>query len=138
MPAPPDDARLQAALRRVETLAHWLDDRYRLPGTRYRVGLDGIIGLIPGIGDAVTSTLAAYLIYEAWRLGIPTSTLLRMVANLGIDTAVGIVPLVGDLLDLGFKANRRNVRLLHRHLAERGAREPEAAVPAAPARSSSI
>ena len=138
MPAPPDDARLQAALRRVETLAHWLDDRYRLPGTRYRVGLDGIVGLIPGIGDAVTSTLAAYLIYEAWRLGIPTSTLLRMIANLGIDTAVGIVPLVGDLLDLGFKANRRNVRLLHRHLAERGAREPEAAVPAAPARSRSI
>lgn len=138
MPAPPDDAQLRAALRRVETLAHWLDDRYRLPGTRYRFGFDGIVGLIPGVGDVITNTLAAYVIYEAWRLGIPASILTRMLANLGIDTVVGAVPLVGDLFDFGFKANRRNVRLLHRHLAERGARAPEAAAPAAPARSKSI
>ena len=123
MPRPPDEAQLEAALRRVETLAYWLDDRYRVPGTRYRVGLDGLVGLIPGIGDVVTSTLTAYIVYQAWRLGIPAGTLMRMVANLGIDTVVGIVPLVGDLLDIGFKANRRNLRLLHRHLAERGAPE---------------
>jgi hypothetical protein len=115
----PADAQVQAALRRVEQLAYWLDDRYRLPGTRLRVGLDGIIGLIPGVGDAVTNALTAYIIYEAWRLGIPTSTLARMIANLGVDTVVGIMPVVGDLLDFGFKANRRNLRLLHRHLAER-------------------
>jgi Domain of unknown function (DUF4112) len=121
MPRPPDDAERDAALRRIETLAHWLDDRYRVPGTRFRVGLDGLVGLIPGVGDVVTNSLTAWIIYQAWRLGIPTTTLMRMIANLGIDTAVGIVPLAGDLLDLGFKANRRNVRLLRRHLAEREA-----------------
>jgi hypothetical protein len=133
MPRPADDAQVRAALRRVEQLAYWLDDRYRLPGTRFRVGLDGIVGLIPGIGDAVTSTLTAYIIYEAWRLGVPPSMLARMLANLGIDTVVGIVPVVGDLLDIGFKANRRNLRLLHRHLSERGVIEGRLAEAPAPA-----
>ena len=133
MPRPADDAQVRAALRRVEQLAYWLDDRYRLPGTRFRVGLDGIVGLIPGIGDAVTSTLTAYIIYEAWRLGVPTSMLARMLANLGIDTVVGIVPVVGDLLDIGFKANRRNLRLLHRHLSERGVIDGKLAEAPAPA-----
>jgi hypothetical protein len=133
MPRPADDAQVRAALRRVEQLAYWLDDRYRLPGTRFRVGLDGIVGLIPGVGDAVTSTLTAYIIYEAWRLGVPSSMLARMLANLGIDTVVGIVPVVGDLLDIGFKANRRNLRLLHRHLSERGVIEGRLAEAPAPA-----
>jgi hypothetical protein len=133
MPRPADDAQVRAALRRVERLAYWLDDRYRLPGTRFRIGLDGLVGLIPGVGDAVTSTLTAYIIYEAWRLGVPTSMLARMLANLGIDTVVGIVPVVGDLLDIGFKANRRNLRLLHRHLSERGVIEGRLAEAPAPA-----
>jgi hypothetical protein len=133
MPRRPDDAQVRAALRRVEQLAYWLDDRYRLPGTRFRVGLDGIVGLIPGVGDAVTSTLTAYIVYEAWRLGVPTSTLARMLANLGIDTVVGIVPVVGDLLDIGFKANRRNLKLLHRHLTERGVIEGKVVETPAPA-----
>jgi hypothetical protein len=133
MPRPPDDAQVQAALRRVEQLAYWLDDHYRLPGTRFRVGLDGIVGLIPGIGDAVTSTLTAYIVYEAWRLGVPSSMLARMLANLGIDTVVGVVPLVGDLLDIGFKANRRNLKLLHRHLTERGVIEGKVVETPAPA-----
>ena len=133
MPRRPDDAQVRAALRRVEQLAYWLDDRYRLPGTRFRVGLDGIVGLIPGIGDAVTSTLTAYIVYEAWRLGVPTSMLARMLANLGIDTVVGTVPVVGDLLDIGFKANRRNLRLLHRHLSERGVIDGKLAEAPAPA-----
>ena len=139
MPAPPDDAQLEAALRRVETLAHWFDDRYRVPGTRFRVGLDGILGLIPGVGDVLTNTITAYIVYEAWRLGIPTPTLALMLANLGIDAVVGSVPLVGDLFDFGFKANRCNDRLLHRLLAERGARRaPEVTTPARDARSKSI
>ena len=133
MPRRPDDAQVRAALRRVEQLAYWLDDRYRLPGTRFRIGLDGLVGLIPGVGDAVTSTLTAYIIYEAWRLGVPTSMLARMLANLGIDTVVGIVPVIGDLLDIGFKANRRNLRLLHRHLSERGVIEGRLAEAPAPA-----
>ena len=121
MPRRPNEAEIQAALRRVEQLSYWMDERFELPGTRLRVGLDGIIGLIPGVGDAATNLVTAYIIYEAWRLGIPSALLGRMLANLGIDTVVGAVPLVGDLFDIGFKANRRNVRLLRRHLAERAA-----------------
>ena len=138
MPRRPDDAQVRAALRRVEQLAYWLDDRYRLPGTRFRIGLDGLVGLIPGVGDAVTSTLTAYIIYEAWRLGVPTSMLARMLANLGIDSVVGIVPVVGDLLDIGYKANRRNLRLLHRHLAERGIIEGKFEEVSAPVPSKSV
>jgi Domain of unknown function (DUF4112) len=114
-----DDAGKRATLERLERLAYWLDDRFRVPGTGFRVGLDGLVGLVPGVGDVVTNTLTAYIVYEAWRLGIPKRVLLRMLANLGIDTLVGIVPVAGDLVDLGFKANRRNVRLLRRHLRER-------------------
>ena len=133
MPRRPDDAEVRAALRRVEQLAYWLDDRFRVPGTRFRIGLDGLVGLIPGVGDAVTNLLTAYIVYEAWRLGIPTSTLLRMLANLGIDTVVGVVPVLGDLLDIGFKANRRNLKLLHRHLTEHGVIEGQLAEAPAPA-----
>lgn len=111
-----DDAGKKGVLKRLERLAYWLDDRFAVPGTRYRVGLDGVVGLVPGIGDLATNSLTAYIIYEAWRLGVPRPVLLRMLANLGVDTAVGIVPLVGDLLDIGFKANRRNVELLRNHL----------------------
>jgi hypothetical protein len=106
----------EAAVRRLQRLAHWLDDRYRLPGTGFRVGLDGIIGLIPGVGDVATSLLSAYIIYEARRLGVPRSVLVAMLGNLGIDFVVGAVPLVGDVFDIGWKANRRNVRMLLRHL----------------------
>jgi Domain of unknown function (DUF4112) len=109
----------RATLERLERLAYWLDDRFRVPGTSFRIGLDGLVGLVPGVGDVVTNALTAYIVYEAWRLGIPKRVLLRMLANLGIDTLVGIVPVAGDLLDLGFKANRRNIRLLRRHLRER-------------------
>jgi hypothetical protein len=128
-----DDAHTRAALLRVERLAYWLDDRYRLPGTRFRVGFDGIIGLVPGIGDAITGALAAYLVYEAWRLGVRGRTLARMLANLGIDSVVGVVPLVGDLLDLGYKANRRNLRLLHRHLERTQRRRRQGGRGSAPA-----
>jgi hypothetical protein len=110
----------EAAIRRLEQLAHWLDDRYRLPGTGIRVGLDGIIGLIPGIGDTATGLLSAYIIYEAWRLGVPRSVLAGMLGNFGIDFVIGAVPVVGDIFDIGWKANRRNVRMLLRHLQRSG------------------
>ena len=111
-----EEAERRAVLQRLEWLAYWLDDRFRLPGTRFRVGLDGIIGLLPGIGDVATNAITAYIVYEAWRLGVPRRVLLRMLTNLGVDAAVGIVPLIGDVLDIGFKANRRNVHLLREHL----------------------
>jgi hypothetical protein len=123
----------EIALQRVARLAYWLDDRFRIPGTRRRIGVDGLLGLIPGIGDTATALLASYIVLEAWRLGAPKGTIGRMFANLGIDYFIGLVPLAGDLADFVWKANRRNARLLRDHLI---ARRLEAAAPLAePARS---
>lgn len=133
------DPEKQAVLEHLDQLAHWLDDRFQVPGTRFRVGLDGLLGLIPGVGDAATSGITAYIIFRAWRLGVPRFTLMRMLSNLGIDFVVGLVPVFGDLFDIGFKANRRNAHLLRRHFAERLASEPAglgAEHPRAPARRS--
>jgi len=104
------------ALERQKQLAYWLDDRFRIPIIGWRLGLDGIIGLVPGIGDAATTLLALYIVNEARRLGVPPAKLARMGVNVGVDTLVGLVPLVGDIADLRWKANRRNVNLLIEHL----------------------
>jgi hypothetical protein len=106
----------ETSLRRVARLAYWLDDRFRIPGTNRRVGLDGLIGLVPGIGDVGTTLIAAYIVLEAARLGVPKTVLARMLANVGVDFAIGLVPLVGDLADLAWKSNRRNANLLRDHL----------------------
>jgi Domain of unknown function (DUF4112) len=104
------------SVERLRQLAHLLDDRFQIPGTRYRIGLDGLIGLVPGIGDAVTTLLSLYIVLEARRLGVPVTKLGRMGLNVGIDAVVGAVPLVGDLFDVAWKSNRRNLRLLLDHL----------------------
>jgi Domain of unknown function (DUF4112) len=115
----------EIALHRVARLAYWLDDRFRIPGTRRRIGVDGLLGLIPGIGDTATALLASYIVLEAARLGVPRSLLARMLANVGIDYVIGLVPLVGDVADLAWKANRRNARMLRDHLVtRRGAAAP--------------
>ena len=111
-------------IRRLEMLANLLDAQFGIPGTRLSFGLDSLVGLIPGIGDAITAVPAAYIIYRAERLGVPAPVLARMIANLLIDTAVGSVPVVGDLFDAAFKANRRNVALLKEHLAKEGGPRP--------------
>jgi Domain of unknown function (DUF4112) len=113
------DPRLDA-LRRLAAL---LDDAIEIPGTRFRIGLDPLIGLVPGIGDLAGGLLGAYVLLAAWRLGAPTSVLLRLVANLGIDVVVGIVPLAGDVADAAWKANTRNVRVLERWIASPGRTE---------------
>ena len=105
-----------AEIRRLETLAHWSDSRFRIPGTGIRFGLDSLLGLLPGIGDGAAMMPALYLILRARRLGVPKRVLARMALNVGVDAAVGTVPIVGDLFDLGFKANRRNIDLAKRHL----------------------
>jgi hypothetical protein len=105
--------------RRVERLtylAHLLDDRFRIPGTRHRIGLDGLIGLVPGIGDAATTLVSLYIVLEARRLGLPATKLARMGLNVGVDALLGAVPLVGDLFDVAWKANRRNLWLVLEHL----------------------
>jgi len=103
------------AVQRVRGLAHLLDDSIPLPGG-FRVGLDAVIGLVPGIGDTAGAVLSAYVIAQAARMGVPKAVLLRMAANVGIEAVVGAIPLVGDLFDAGWKANARNVVLLNAHL----------------------
>ncbi len=115
MPQATADPRL-AELRELERLAMWLDTRFRLPGTQIRFGLDGLLGLVPGIGDALAAFPAIYILVRAHRIGVPRHLLIRMAANLGIDWLVGSIPVLGDVFDVGFKANWRNVDLLRRHL----------------------
>lgn len=113
-------------LMRLEALSRLLDNAFVVPGTKLRFGLDGLIGLVPGIGDLVTTVLASYLILEAHRLGLPRRKLARMIANVAFDTALGIVPVVGDAADMLFKSNRRNLRIIREHL-EGAARGPDVA-----------
>ncbi|GEM_PF-1089350 len=100
------------ARKRLELLSRLLDNAIPIPGSTYRVGYDAIIGLVPGIGDTVTSALAAYIVYEGYRLGADGRTVAKMVGNVGLDFAIGLVPGVGDVADVFFKANQRNLRLL--------------------------
>ncbi len=90
---------------RLGHLAWFLDNSIPLPFLGYRIGADGIIGLIPGLGDTVGSLLSSYIVLEAARLGTPKSVLLRMVINIVIESIIGLVPFVGDLFDLAWKAN---------------------------------
>jgi hypothetical protein len=102
-------------LRKLEIL---LDEAFPIPGTRIRFGLDGIIGLVPGIGDVLAGLASIVFPLAGWIRGLPYITLVRMVANLGIGVLVGSIPLLGDAFDIAWKANRRNYRLLTRHLGE--------------------
>jgi hypothetical protein len=106
----------QAQLVELAKLADFLDTRYRIPGTRLRFGIDAILGLVPGIGDSLAALPALYLIWRARQLGVPKGLLLRMIANVGLDTVFGSVPVAGNVFDLFFKASRRNVALLRRHI----------------------
>ncbi|MGK9170651.1 DUF4112 domain-containing protein [Inquilinus limosus] len=104
-------------LDRLDRLAILLDSRWRLPLLGWRFGLDSVIGLVPGLGDVAGGLVSAYLILQARRLGAPNRVLALMAGNVALDMALGSVPVLGDLLDLGLKANRRNARLLRRHFA---------------------
>jgi hypothetical protein len=106
-----------AGLRRIAWI---LDDLVRVPGTSRRFGLDPVLGLIPGGGDIAGSVLSAYIVVAAARLGAPSSVILRMGWNVVVDTVLGAVPLLGDLFDASWKANRRNVALLDRYLDQPG------------------
>ena len=114
----------EAEMARVERLARLMDTSVRVPVLGFRMGLDGLIGLIPGVGDAASLLPAAYIIYAAYRLGVPNNILARMLVNSGADAALGTVPLIGDIFDIAFKANRRNVELLRRHVDARRMQVP--------------
>ena len=103
-------------MEKVERLARLMDLAIRVPGLGFRIGLDGLLGLIPGVGDAASLLPAGYIIYKAHRMGAPRRLVAQMLVNAGADAALGTVPLLGDIFDFAFKANRRNVELLRRHV----------------------
>ncbi|HVL19028.1 MAG TPA: DUF4112 domain-containing protein [Gemmatimonadales bacterium] len=104
-----------ARVERLRRLAVLLDDSIPIPGTRFRIGVESIIGLIPGAGDLAGGAFSLYILLQAARMGVPRPLLVRMGTNLVIDVVVGAVPVLGDLFDAGFKANLRNLALLERH-----------------------
>jgi hypothetical protein len=102
----------------LDLLSHLLDDWFRIPGTSIRFGLDGIVGFIPGVGDALGGIASCIIIIAAWVRGVSYVTLARMLANWGIEVLLGTVPVLGNLFDIGWKANRRNYALLTGSLAD--------------------
>ena len=102
----------------LDILSHVLDDFLRIPGTPIRFGLDGIVGFIPGIGDILGGIASTIIIFAAFVRGVPAVTIARMVMNVAIETAVGSVPVVGNLFDIAWRANRRNYKLLEGSIAD--------------------
>ena len=117
---PKDNTRHESAVRRLDSLSYVLDNSIPLPGTSRRFGLDAIIGLVPGFGDAAGALMSAYIVVQAARLGAPAASLVRMLLNVGIEAVVGAIPFAGDLFDAWFKANARNVALLRKELDRPG------------------
>jgi Domain of unknown function (DUF4112) len=110
-------------IARIDTLSTLLDTAWVLPGTNVRFGLDALLGLIPGIGDVITTATALYIVHEARQLGAPRHVIARMLANVALDGMVGAVPVLGDAFDVMWRSNRRNMRLLQEWLArEQGSR----------------
>ncbi len=110
---------VQARLKRLRRLAWLIDGAFGLPGTRFRFGLNSVIGLLPVGGDAVLGAISLYIVYEAAQLGVPGRQLARMVANVGLEVLGGSVPLFGDLFDMALKANLRNLTIIERHIGMR-------------------
>jgi predicted small integral membrane protein len=103
-------------LKRMRQLSQLLDGAIAIPGTNQRIGLDPILGLIPGGGDTVSAALSGYIIIEAARMGLPREALMKMVGNLVLDTVAGSVPVVGDIFDVVSKANLRNMQIVESHI----------------------
>jgi hypothetical protein len=110
----------QRRYQRLEQLADLLDNAIRIPGTPWRIGLDPILGLIPGLGDALGAAASSWILIEAARFGVSPAVLLRMLYNVGLDTALGAVPGIGDLFDFAWKSDSKNLALLRRHLEQPG------------------
>jgi hypothetical protein len=108
-------------IRSSRALARVLDTAFQIPGTRIRIGLDAILGLIPGAGDVLSAALGSYIVVAAVRAGAPTPVIIRMLGNVALDTAVGSIPVLGDLFDIAFKSNKRNAGLLERYVEQPGA-----------------
>ena len=119
---PIDAADRARRLARIRRLAWLLDAAIRLPGTRFRFGLNSVIGLAPAAGDAAMTAVSLYIVYEAYQIGLPPAQLAKMLGNVAIEAVAGSVPVLGDLFDATFKANLRNIALIDAHAATTGAR----------------
>lgn len=112
-------------LKKLKTLSNLLDNAIAIPGTKYKIGLDPILGLFPAVGDYLSLFISAYIIFEASKLGAKQETLVKMAVNLLVDSLVGTVPVAGDIFDVAWKANQKNIELLEQDL-------PDPKTPAAP------
>ncbi len=113
-------AALKARIARLDRISRLLDTAFVVPGTQIRFGIDAILGLVPVVGDWAGVALSTIVVVEAARIGIPKLLLARMIANIAVEGGIGMVPLVGDLFDVFFRANRRNLALLVKHLEREG------------------
>ena len=110
----------RAAIDRIDRLSRLLDIAFAIPGTRIRFGIEALLRMIPGVGDVAASALSCWVLYEAAQLGVPRPLLLRMIANVLVEGIAGTVPVAGDLFDIAWRANRRNVTLLRDHFVLEG------------------
>lgn len=108
----------EKTLAELRSISHLFDDAIPIPGTPYRIGIDPLLGLLPAVGDYLGAIVSAYIVIQAARIGASNQTLARMVGNIIGDTFVGTVPLFGDLVDVAWKANAKNIKLLEKHLSE--------------------
>lgn len=106
----------QSVRQRIEMMEQVLENAITLPGTRFRLGLDAIIGVIPVLGDLISASMGAWIVWEARNLGLSRWQLIRMSSNVAVDTAIGAIPIVGDAFDLVFRSNTRNLRIIRKHL----------------------
>ncbi len=116
-------------LKKIRKIAKLLDTAIGIPGTKIRFGLEPILGLIPGGGDLITASISAYTIYLATSFGLEKSEVFKMIKNVAIDTAIGSVPIVGDIFDVYFKSNIRNLEILENHIAKTESNSETAKVP---------
>lgn len=114
----------QRALTRIEWLERWLENAIAIPGTKYRVGLDALIGLIPVAGDLTTAVLSLYLLWEARRFELAGKDYAKMLGNIGVDMLIGLLPLIGDYADFTWKSNTRNLRIIKEHIKTKQALGP--------------
>lgn len=109
-------AERREAHERLEWLTWAMDSAVRVPGTNIRLGADAVLGLVPGVGNLVTTAVSGFLIREAWKLGVPRRTIARMIGNVAMDSVISAVPVVGNVADVFWKANRKNMEILNQHL----------------------
>lgn len=113
----PSLGREPAAVRqRLEAMEQLLEGMFVIPGTRQRIGLDAIVGLVPVAGDVITAAMGAWIVWEAHNLGLPRWKLWRMLGNVGLDLALGAIPVVGDAADFLFRSNSMNMKIVRKHL----------------------